>query len=247
MNKINQIPISPYEKYCIGYQNPEVKGSGYVMTLAIGVGKTKNELSHSGSQVLDITNAFDRAEVEETNLGQTNMITVSSFCGPQGKIWGLDIARAKNLYDSQLFSIENVSVYSAKPLLNATKELFGTVDQPKYPLLPGTHIPCATKNIAKKGPTTLYAAIGVGVPDERNKHACLMMEDVGELGILDETEILKRLAQSILEVAHNQKVKYTKIFATLKTIEVGENETGCALVAAPYIALASKVRETYKL
>lgn len=242
-----QIPTSPYDKYCIGYQNPEVEGAGYVMTLAIGVGKTKNVLSHAGSQVLDNTNAFDRAEVEETNLGQTNMITVSSFCGPQGKMWGLDLARTENVYDKKLFSVDKIPVYSAQPLLDATKFLFGTVTQPIFPPLPGTHIPCATKNITAQGPNTFYAAIGMGVPADRANVACLMMEDVGFVGELTEIEILERLARSITAVAQNQQVKYKVIFTSLKKIEVNENETGCALVAAPYIALAKQAVQGHDL
>jgi len=231
-----QTPVSPYEDYCVGYQNPGVIGRGYLMALVIGVGKVKERWSHAGSQVLDKTLAFDTAEVSSASLGQINMITVSSFCGPEGRIWGLDLARPANLRESVLNQISKTPVYDASPLLESAKALFGTVEDPKYLFLPGSHVPCASKSVAERGECQLYAGIGVGVPVDRGKNACLMMEDVGELGTLEPFEVKTRIAESIVEVGINQRVKYKEIFVGVSTIEVGLAEVGCALVAAPYFA-----------
>lgn len=233
-----QLPFSSYEKYCVGYENPGVEGTGYLMALNIGVGKVKERWSHAGSEVLDKTLAFDAAEVEGANLGQINMITVSSFCGPEGKIWGLDLAVAPRLRSKKLGVIERVPYYDATPLLEATKALFGAVDHPKFPFLPGSHVPCASKSAASRGSAVLYAAIAVGVPRDRKKAACLMMEDVGEVGGVSEEEVVKGLAESVVEVGKNQRVKYREIFVGFRSIEVGLGEVGCALVAAPYLAIA---------
>lgn len=233
-----QLPLSPYDNYCVGYENPGVEGTGYLMALNIGVGKVKERWSHAGSEILDKTLAFDTAEVEGANLGQINMITVSSFCGPEGKIWGLDLAVAPRLRAKKLGLVERVPYYDAEPLLIASKALLGTVEVPKFPFLPGSHVPCASKLVSVRGNAVLYAAIAVGVPKNRREAACLMMEDVGAIGGQVSSEILQSLAESVIEVGRNQRVKYREIFTGIKTIEVSLGEVGCALVAAPYMAIA---------
>lgn len=232
--------ISQYQDYCVGYGSAGVEGVGYVMGLVLGVGRVQKELSHEGSQVLDGINAFDRAEVEETYLGQINMITVSSFCGPDGMLWGYDLARAEGLYDSKLGEVEGLVYYSAEPLLGATKSLFGTVEAKRFPLLPGSHVPSASKYITKEGPGELYAAVGVGIPKNREESAILMMEDVGESKGISENDLLEKLAMSFVRVGDNQQVDYQEVFLAVKRIVVEEGEVGSALAAAPYLALARK-------
>ena len=225
---------SPYPEYCVGHLHKGVEGSGYYMGLVLGGGKAVSTLS----EVLDGIVAFDRAEVEGTFIGQINMITVSSFCGPEGKVWGLDIATQPDLREEKLNMVGGIPVYSAKPLLAAATELWGTVEQKHFPFYPGSHVMCAEKSITKKGVTIIYAALGLGIPQDRATNACLMMEDVGEVGGTSEEEILHRVAQSILLVGENQRVKYKEMFVAVKTLQVGAGEVGCALVAAPYFALA---------
>ncbi len=231
------IALSRYNNYCEGY-NLSSPGK-YIVCLNLGIGIAEIGLSHSGSTVLDETNAFDRAEVDDVNIGQINMITVSSFCGPGGLLWGYDICKMElNKIKSSLFN----NVYDGASLISATRQLIGTVNKPNFSILPGSHVLCATKNIKKIGPAKIYSAIAMGIPHDREKHACLMMEDAGEIPINSkpnefEEIIQNSLVKSILEVGKNQHVAYEKIFVSFKVKEVPENNVGCALVASPYLAL----------
>lgn len=230
--------ISPYDNYCVGYENPEVEEKGYVMGMVLSVGKVKQAFSHDGSEVLDGIIAFDQAEVGGTNIGQINMISVSSFCGPQGVLWGYDWARAEGLRDKVLGQVGSIYYYSIEALLEATERLFGTVTDKKFPIMPGSHVPCAERCITKKGPAELYVAVGVGIPEKREEDAVLVMEDAGEIKGISEKQILRNVAKSIMAVGENQKVRYKEMFVGFKRIIVGDDEIGSALVAMPYFAIA---------
>lgn len=250
-----KLPLSDYPQYCTGYQNPDNHGSGYVLCLCLEIGKVPVTFRHPGSDLLDRINAFDQAEASGTYLGQVNMIQVSSFCGLQGVIWGYDIARHRKLKkksDLLLTKLpdyrgEKVPVYSASPLFEAGRKLIGTRDKKRFPILPGSHVPCATKNISKFGPCHLYCALAIGVPEDRDANACLLMEDIGEIGngagntkLLETNKqnIIKGVANSILAVGKNQNIRYKEIYVQLTDLKVDGGEIGCALVAAPYLALA---------
>ncbi|MFA6250250.1 MAG: histidine decarboxylase, pyruvoyl type [Candidatus Shapirobacteria bacterium] len=247
--------ISSSENYCEGYQNPGSSGNTYIIGLSLGIGKTRIGLSHDGSQILDKINAFDKAEVQDTNLGQINMITVSSFCGINGLIWGYDLVPPDQLRIPHYTGINyvkknnhTVPIYSAKPLLIATKKLFGTIKQKRFPLMPGSHVPCAGKHINETGPRHIYSAIAIGIPKSRSLSACLLMEDMGWMPVrqnavsrkLSKRMIIENLAKSIIEVGENQHVEYKEIFADLADIHVSHGQLGCALVAVPYFTLAKK-------
>lgn len=255
MTEVDQA-LGKYTKYCDGYGNPGASGSGYFVGLALGIGVAKLQFNHIGSSWLDSINAFDKAEVSDVNIGQMNMITVSSFCGPHGSFWGYHIAKQKNLYKkhrllpkgSILYRKKSVPVYSAEPLIDATRELFGTKDKKKFPLKPGAHVPCAGKHITKEGPAQLYCGVGFGIAENGERDANLIMEDVGEIPYdIPEEErnhykrsILENIAKSIMAVGKNQGVKYKEIFVDIKDTHVAPDEIGCALVAAPYFTLAQK-------
>ena len=252
---LKKIPISAYDHYCTGYQNPDNTGEGYVLGLCLEIGKVPVEFRHPGSDLLDRINAFDMAEASGTYLGQINMIQVSSFCGLQGAIWGYDIAkheklnRKSDLLITRLndYTDEKVPVYSAAPLFEATRKLIGTRDKKRFPILPGSHVPCATKNISKFGPCHLYCALAIGIPEDRTQNAVLLMEDIGEINngsgnarLLETNKqnIIIGVAKSILAVGKNQAIKYSEIYVQLTDLRVEGGEIGCALVAAPYLALA---------
>lgn len=249
------IPTSAYQNYCTGYQNPDNRGAGYVLGLCLEIGKVPIEFRHPGSDLLDRINAFDMAEASGTYLGQINMIQVSSFCGIQGHIWGYDIVRHNKLKKKSKLLLKHlldhkgkkVPVYSASPLFEATNKLFGVKDKKRFPILPGSHVPCATKNISKFGPCHLYCAVAIGIPVDRKNDACLLMEDIGEMSNgsndpnLFETNkknVRIGVAKSILAIGKNQSIQYKEIFVQLSELRVEGGEIGCALVAAPYIALA---------
>jgi histidine decarboxylase len=246
--------VSPYNNYCDGYGNHGASGNNYFLGVVLGIGVAPLELGHAGSVLLDEINAFDRAEVEDTTIGQINMTIVSSFCGPQGVIWGYDVVKASNLKQHISYAPKNIAtknksipIYSIKPMIDATKALFGTVKKPHFPLIPGSHVPCAGKNKKGLGPIHIYAAIGIGIPKDRDKNACLLMEDIGFLPLEERHkgdmnkkrgEVLHGMAKSIVAIGENQLAEYEEIYVGMKDVNVKKNEVGCALVAAPYFTLA---------
>jgi histidine decarboxylase len=244
--------LSSHESYCGGYGNPGSFGRGYFLGMSLTIGSARQELSPGLDKIL----AFDSAEIQQAHLGETNMITVSSFVGPDGLIWGHDVVRpddaqTPHVLDSSgtIFSYEKQTplVHSARPLSVATKALFGSVDNRNFPLLPGTHILCATKSYTEVGPTHLYSAIAIGIPPNRDTQACLLMEDVGafsskELSKVEittyESQLLHHLVESVLKVGENQRIEYREILIDITSKPIQKGDVGCALVAAPYFTLA---------
>jgi histidine decarboxylase len=242
-----KIALSKKKKYCEGYWNSCYSGY-YVLGLCLGTSITKIKFSHCGSSTLDEINAFDLAEIKEANIGQINMIKVSSFCGPKGLIWGYDICKSnkKNplFLGHDILSI--IPTYDISPLTGAFTRLVGTIDYPRFPILPGSHVPCAVKYITKKGKAIIYCAIGLGIAANREDKACLLMEDIGTIpfsvqnkGVYIDT-ILRKLALSVLEVGRNQKIKFKELFLGIKCIIIEQGEIGCALVASPYLSIAQE-------
>lgn len=257
IKKVLTNAVSPYRDRCDGQGNPTSKTGDYLLGTVIEVGVAPISLSHDGSSMLDKINAFDMAERNSSYIGQVNMSIVSSFCGPRGVIWGYDVARPKK-QDQKIKGLESVSyngkkapVYSIQPMLAATEALFGTVNDKRLHLMPGAHVPFASKNIKKIGPARLYSCLAIGIAKERDKEACLLMEDVGEIPMhLSKSHlktyhrtILKKAAKSVLVIGENQNVEYEKILVGLKDCDVRRGEIGCALVAAPYFTMASGLYE----
>lgn len=251
------IPTSNYEKYCTGYQNPDNQGPGYILGVSLNIGAAPISFGSPDTQMLDEINAFDIAEAEGTYLGQINMIKVSSFCGPQGAIWGYDIVKHPAFDNKQKLLLQKIDhgdqkevpVYSAQPLMDATQRLIGTRDKKRFPLLAGSHVPCATKKIIRNGPCHLYCALAIGIPKNRDKNACLLMEDIGEVDFKTNAEkitnqakqkILMDAAKSVLVIGSNQKVEYKEIYVEMTGVIVKRGYIGCALIAAPYLNLAKK-------
>jgi len=251
--------ISPYDLYCNGYGNQGGNIQNYITAIILGSGVVPYRFNSHGSSIIDQTLAFDMAEVQNSNLGQINMITVSSFCGLHGLIWGYDIAEhskvrqlhplIKDLTVNNIYNnTEKIPVYSLVPLREASMKLFGTVAEKRFPLLPGSHVPCAQKNISVIGPNKIYAAMALGIAKNRDKDACLFMEDIGIekkyfFNLVNRNNIkniLINLAESIVEVGKNQEVVFKEIFVDLIEQEVKKGEVGSALVAAPYFTLAKK-------
>ncbi len=231
------------KKYCEGYfsNNP---GNNYLLGVNISTGKTKISFSHEGSSKPDEIIAFDNAEISKANLGQTNMMTVSSFCGPRGLIWGYDICKIKLKKLNIRIAEYDIPLYDLNEINLAFTKLTGTLCRPRFPFLPGSHLPCAVKCITKCGKSFLYAALAIGVPVERSANACLLMEDAGMIPVseaenLDYKEIiLRNLVNSVLTVGKNQFIKFKEILVGIDIICVEKDEIGCALIASPYFLLA---------
>lgn len=247
-NSIINDSISTEDKFLEGFF-ASGKTNTYFLGVNFSVAKTKKDLSHDGTSILDKIKVFDLAETGAANIGQINMMIVSSFCGPNGLIWGYDvckIAKKDNEWNF-LFKDQNgeeIKIYNIENLVEAFKRLTGTVEQPRFPFLPGSHVPCASKHITIEDEGIIYTALGIGIPKDREKSACLLMEDIGTIPTnvknLDEykKEIVKNVVRSISKVGNNLKVQYKEIFVGIKHVEVGKGEIGCALVAAPYFTLA---------
>lgn len=199
--------------------------------------------------MLDNIIAFDKAEGSHANITQTNMITVSSFNGVNGALIGYDLIK-QNLERHPLLADEEKfsNIYSAEPLFETTKALFGTVKDKHFPIFPGQHIMCAYKAINKNGPCIMYGALAIAIPSDRLQNADLFMEDHGTISgkhtksahIDQEQSILDHLILSTQRIGENLGIEYEKIFVGFKQLSVQAGEVGCIITAAPYIHIAQR-------
>ena len=238
--------VGSHDRYCEGHAGQ----NRYLTALVMGIGSFPRTFSHQGSELLDRVLAYDSAEIDDVYLGQINMTLVSSFCGPEGLIWGYDVARAENLSLStmagkKLLEPAKVHVRSGQGLRDAARMLFGTATERHFPFFPGSHVFCAGKFRFVWGPVQLYAAVAIGIPVERTRAACVLMEDVGKFLIRDaktfeerKDEILLHMAQSVLEVGKNQGVECNEIFVDCIVKNIPDGSVGCPMVAMPYFRLA---------
>lgn len=237
--------LSPHDYFCCGsFGKPD---NPYITAPVLSIGVSPTLDSDAKCSIGDVC-SFDAAETESAYIGQTNAIVVSSFCGPHGLIWGMDLAHSTKERHPLLPDViekdgQEVIVYSADHLLEASKKLFGTVDEQRFPLWPGTHLPSALKTFYAKGPESLFTALAIGVPQDTNRYARIFMEDVGTLVTLDDngrTEILKHLSGSVIRVANQQRIKLESIYISIRDRFVEKGETGCALASIPYFLLAKQ-------
>ncbi len=238
--------ISEFDDLCQGSRNP----NSYFVALNVTVAKARKSFSVNGASLLDGIVAFDAAEVARMNLGQLNLIEVSSFCGPDALFWGYDAARPESLESTPLFSMKQwsgdaVPVFDGAPLMDAATELFGTLERKAFPIAPGSHCPAAYKSIVLDRPGMIYAACAVGIRHPDDRSATMLMEDVGLVSQENRgdmaawrTAMTRSLAESVLAVARNQKIRCQKIFVVVAEVEVGPDEVGCALTLLPYFTLA---------
>lgn len=238
------LAISRFDDHCEGYFACDAQN--YLLGISLKIGRVTCGLECPGSTLLDEINAFDAAEAEGANMGQLNVITVSSFCGPQGMIWGLDVC-APAAGHARLGTVRRgdhvADVYDLSSLTDAFARLMGTLDEERFPFMPGSHVPAAMKMKTAREPGVLYAAMALGVPENRERDACLMMENPGFLGGSCDWErarrsILDAMAHSVLAVGENQRVRYRKVFVGVTSVEVREGEAACAMALAPYFRLA---------
>ena len=192
----------PNPDYCYGYENTDSKGY-YLATVKLSCAKTSVQLLQD--EVLQGIVAYDGCTRNDAYVGQINMITVSSFAGPNSGVWGLDYAvnptlrDPKNLLETrtkiQLPGVSKatdlsipLNVYDVNPLLEATEALFGNVDNRKslFPPLPGAHVPCAAKtgtsDVDSAGnpvPGYVWSYIALAIADDRANDASLFVEDCG--------------------------------------------------------------------
>ena len=257
MNKKDflQTIVGRYNKYSDGYN---LSNAGYVSVITLHTSIMDHQLS-SVPEIIDLSkiyeiNAFDLAEATGPYMGQINMITVSSFSGPMGFIWGLDIAINDAFNERETKPIltisdpnedkDLISIFSADPLIISAYELFGTEQKKHFPLFPGSHVPCVNSfYYSKKADKYVFSAVGIGIPEDRTKNADLFMQYAnGVKKNMSEdvirSKIIKSIAESVIEVGVNQKVKYKKIYVEVEIKKVPPEKCGCAFTAIPYILLA---------
>lgn len=245
-----QKAISPYSQYCDGFKSPGASGGGYINNFILSIGKTSIDFFNDGSDLVNNIVAYDNAEIETAYIGQINMTIVSSFSGPNGLIWGYDLARPENLKEKHPLTKEEVkghkglvNIYNISLLLEATKSLFGSNKSRHFPLLPGAHVPCAGRFIIQKGPCHIYSAMSISIPKDRSHSASLLMEDVGLFQNHEDItrkEILDNLIKSALVIGKNQDIDFQNIFVGIEDKEIKEDEVACAMVVMPYFSLAQK-------
>jgi histidine decarboxylase len=78
--QVDKTAISPYDRYCDGYDRPGAQGNGYVCVVKVVTGTAVK----TDDFLLDGIVAYDRAEANEAYIGQINMATASSCCGVAG-------------------------------------------------------------------------------------------------------------------------------------------------------------------
>jgi histidine decarboxylase len=242
--------ISPFADYCDGYGNPGSSGTGYVSVLKLSTGTVVKSLD----SVLEGIVSYDRAEKNDAYAGQINMITASSFSGLNGVVWGYDVARHDGLIDGSVKPLFHrtrhdgveIPVFPVEPLLEAGERLFGTAASRRFPLLPGSHVICATKDVTTSGPTSVWSAIALAFAEDRGTNSSLFIEDVGQdvagATPAERESVLRarmeNIVESIILCGDDQNVKYKEIFVGFKSEWVPEGSVGCALTCAPYAVLA---------
>ncbi len=228
--------MGPFDGYCAGC--PLDPSAAYVTAPVIGIGTIPLDKVSEETGPLEQTLAFDRAESEAANLTQINLVTVSSFNGVQGLLLGYDILPQEV---QVLASAGDASVLDATPLLDASKALLGSVQNPRFPIAPGQHVLCAAKSLHKVGPAVLYGAIAIGIPEKRDEAADLFLEDHGfRDSWSDETEgcLVRRLVDSVHLIGENVGAVYRRVFVGLRHCVLPPLTLGCVLTAIPYLHVA---------
>ena len=242
--------VGPFDDYCDGYGNPGSSGIGYVSVLKLSTGTVAKTMD----SVLESIVSYDRAEKNDAYAGQINMVAASSFCGLNGAVWGYDLACHDGLSDGSVKTLmtrrrsdgAEIAVYPVAPLLEAGEALFGTAASRRFPLLPGSHVICATKDVTVSGPTSVWSAIALAIAEDRERDSSLFIEDVGQ-DIAGDTPAerenalharMEHIVDSVILCGEDQDVKYKEIFVGFKAEWVPDGYVGCGLTCAPYLVLA---------
>lgn len=244
--------IGPFDDYCSGYGNPGSSGVGYVSVLKLSTGTVAQNTDANLEEIV----SHNRAEKSDAYVGQINTITASSFSWLNGAVWGYDVARHDGLISGSIKPLMKrqrrdgtwIPVYPVTPLLEAGEALFGTSGSQRFPLMPGSHVICATKDIVASGPTTVWSAIALAIAEDRGQSSSLFVEDVGQGAVgesreeqeslLHQFHRLDNIVDSIILCGDDQNVRFKEIFVGFKSEWVPKGQVGCALTCVPYLVLA---------
>ena len=221
---------SASDDYCYGYMNVDTQGY-YITTVKLSTGVVDCSAREFGSDEVPMgIVSFDRALKNDGYLGQMNIITVSSFSGPNAAIWGYDIAQVDDLRSEYLFHTPSeipskeapysIPVYSIDPLLRGTELLFGSVKERNFPIIAGAHVPCAVKsqdsidtNTGKPTSGWVWCLLSLAISVIRSRDACLFAEDVGffadeyeygKMKSLTKGEVISKLNKKQKQVVYSQ-------------------------------------------
>jgi hypothetical protein len=161
--------ISPYPHHHDGYR---LAGEYVAVPFVVTAERpTVPELTRALTAIL----GFDLAEMH-AGIGMVNAWTVSSFCGPDGLIAGIDLLTSGSPDDFYTFSMpggdgETIPVHAMYPTLDASAAL-----RHRWEIRDGAFVPFAMKQVTAEGPAVLTAALGIGIPADPGQ-ARLFMED----------------------------------------------------------------------
>jgi len=249
LEEIVEGAVGPFDEFCDGYGNSGATGNSYISVLKLETGTVEKRLDH----ILEGIVSYDRAEANGTYIGQINMIAASSFNGCNGAVWGYDLAKNEEIANGTLKPLftkprhdgVEVPVYSVEPLLDAGQRLFGTVDDRRFPIIPGGHAICAVKDETVLGPTAVWCAIALAIVEDPQQNSYLFIEDAGhgipgddEARVTFLSQLMENVVESVLMCGEDQQVKYKEVFVGYKTEWTPEGHVGCALTCAPYVVLA---------
>ena len=245
---------------CGGYLEPTATGQpgAYVSTILLSTGAVNLEqfpgypFDEDLDQGMAEIVSYDRAECNDSYIGQVNMLQASSFSGVNGAIWGYDLAIEPRIGKTYpVGRIENIPIYSLIPLRDATRQLFGVADERHFPPQEGAMVVCAEKyrtSMVSDGNMWIWCALGFAIAEDRDNHASLFMEDTGILPLAGDKEQtvreklddrLNRIAYAAYLCGENQGARYRKIYIGWKASHIPKNHVGCALACAPYVTLPS--------
>lgn len=245
---------------CGGYLEPTATGQpgAYISTILLSTGSVnleqfpgfpfEEDLDQGMAEIV----SYDRAECNDSYIGQVNMLQASSFSGVNGAIWGYDLAIDSRIGKTYpVGRIEGIPIYSLIPLRDATRQLFGVADSRHFPPQEGAMVVCAEKyrtSAVSDGNMWIWGALGFAIAEDRDNHASLFMEDTGIVRLArdEEQSVRTRLDDRLSRIAYaaylcgeNQGARYRKIYIGWKASYIPKNHVGCALACAPYVTLPS--------
>ncbi len=220
----------------------------YITTLKLSVDTVPAKEMDAITEVIVATN---RCERNDAYMGQVNLFPHARFCGLEGAVWGLDLAKSDEpeepLYMQAMPDGTEIPVVNIKPLLHATERLFGQYNQQRFPILPGANVLGSGRKAIAKGPTWTWAVIGVGIPANRDFGACFLVEDASAHGDYNTTEgeiigylkgIQRKVTNGIALSAKDLDVALGKIYIGFKYVFTEPDQLGCAMACTPFVRLA---------
>lgn len=227
-------------------------GGGYVVALKMSADTVLLEDLDTLSQV-DV--AAGRCARNDAYLGKVNLLGSFRYIGPDGALWGYDLARHDGLDVQQpLFRLprqdaDELPVYDMKPLLNAAERIFGTADSQRFPIRPGSCLAGEGRRMEARGPVWIWSVMGVAIPANRNVAAVTVACDAGLFGngSNDENDMigyadgaLRRVAHGLLAAGNDMQAVWEKLYVGCKYIFVEPEHLGCVVAYAPAFRLARR-------